>query len=289
MVGVDAADDRRHLGLGVVVGVHRVVDEAGADRAVAQRRSCRGCSRRRPTGRGRRSSAGRRSPSGWSRADCRVIALGRRRRLARGVLLVVRPGGVLRGLVGRRLGLARSTWWARVDQGERQVVREGGAVGAGLDLHVVDLADEHRLGAGAGVGRLRAAGVRSVLVVVLQGPPSRSTRRRCGCAPAGRSGPRRGPRRAPGDADRGEPGDGLRLADHPGVGGAAGDGPALEAGEAAVGAGERHLGHGGFTGAGRHGGRHQLGRRGLAADGAGGSAARGSADDVEARPHRRRA
>ena len=36
VVGVDAAQDRRHLGLGVVVGVDRVVDEAAADRAVAQ-------------------------------------------------------------------------------------------------------------------------------------------------------------------------------------------------------------------------------------------------------------
>ncbi len=36
VVGVDAAEDPRHLRLGVVVGVDRVVHEAGADRAVAQ-------------------------------------------------------------------------------------------------------------------------------------------------------------------------------------------------------------------------------------------------------------
>ncbi|CAM3908234.1 hypothetical protein NOZE110980_19715 [Nocardioides zeicaulis] len=285
MVGVDAPDDRRDLRLGVVVGVDRVVHEAGADGAVAQRALVADALVGAPLGarvdgglrdglRGPGAGAGR------LQRDAGAAAL---ERALLGVLLLVGggarrvgPGGVR--LVVRRLGLAPLRR-ARVDEGEGQVVGQRGALGARLHLHVVDLADEHRLGARSRGGGLGAARVGTVLVVVLQVLP--------GAPLVTDAGPHAQADLVvvevlavlPGHADGGEAGDGLRLAHHAGVGGPAGNRTPLEAGEPAGGLRQRHLGHVGGDGSGRHGGRGQLGGGQPTAGGAAGRAV--VTDDVE--------
>ena len=211
-----------------------------------------------------------------ARADWRVDAAlaGPHHRALLRVVVVVRRRAAVRAL----LDLARPRR-ARVDQRQRQVVGQRGAVGDGLDLHVVDLADERRLGAGAGVGRLLAVGVGAVLVVVLQVLPGAPLVAGAGAHLQGDLVLLEVLTVLPGHADRGEAGDRLRRAGDPRVRGAARDRTTAQSGEAAAGAGERHLGHGRRDRRGRDRRRHQLGGRRLAA--ARGLPARVLADDVE--------
>ena len=215
---------RRHLGARVVVGVHRVVDEAGVHLVVVQRALARASARRRPTGRARRSAAWAcTSPPGgrWSPS---VSVVARRSRSvtsspgARRGLVAVHRRGVQRGpLDGRVRRLAR------VDDRELQVGREA-VVGDGADLDLVDLADQQRVGAGARVPRLLAVRVGAVVVVVLEVDPVGPGVAGAGADLDGDAVARDHRAVRPGDADGAVAGDRLREA---GDGASAGSAPAL--------------------------------------------------------------
>ena len=260
VVGVDAADDRRHLGLGVVVGVDRVVDEAAADRAVAQRLLVADALVGAPLGAGVDGGLGSLARPGLS--GLQLDAVGTVRGLQRAQLLVVLLVGVgdrtglLGRLLGRRLGLAVAGG-TRVDQRERQVVGQRDPVGARLDLHVVHVADDDRLGAGPRGPRLGAAGVGSVLVVVLEVLPGAPR-------PVGAGADLQRDlvllevlTVLPRHADGREALERLRLALHRLLAGGAGDGATAQGGEPAAHLGEGHLGHRRLHGGRGDGGRGQ--------------------------------
>ena len=83
-------------------------------------------------------------------------------------MLALAPG------LGRGLGLGRLRG-ARLHHSELEVGGQGGGVAAlgdpGLDLDLVDIADDERVGARAGAERLGAVGVGTVVVVVLDRAP----------------------------------------------------------------------------------------------------------------------
>ncbi len=266
VVGVDAAQDRRHLRLGVVVGVDRVVDEAAADRAVAHGALVADALVGTPLGAG---EDGRRR-DGLARArglEGEALRAGSRRRRpaaspagrSRGRRTPCRSSG--RRPPSRRRSTSPSPGRPARGRGRREGWRRRCTA---FDLHVVDLADEHRLGAGAGPGRLLAAVVGRVLVVVLQVLPVAPLVAGAGAHLQGDLVLLEVLAVLPGHADRGEARDGLRLAGDPRVRGAARDRTTAQAGEAALGAGERHLGHGRRDRPGRHRRRHQLGGHRLA-------------------------
>ena len=279
VVGVDAAQDRRDLGLGVVVGVDRVVHETAGDAAVAQGALVADALVGAPLGAGEDRRLGHGLGLG---ADRRSLQ-GQRVRGERPVGALHRQAGVVRlvGCPGARAGLGRlgggpfglaRAGRARVDEREGEVLGERNTVGAGLDLNVVDVADEHGLGARAGGGGLGAVGVGRVLVVVLEELPIAPVRAGPGADQQGDLVAVEPLTLLPGHPDGREAVDVLGLAHHAGCGGAAGDGAALKPREATAGGREGHLGHGGLHRSGGHRGGHQLRGRLLS---------RVSADDVE--------
>ncbi len=143
VVRVDAAQHARDVVARVVVGVDRVVHESGADRAVARAAVAHPLvgapllagEDRRPRGRRR----------GGLELD-RVLAGGRRLGVGHGLL----RGG--RGRLGLDLGGP-----AGRDDGQGHALRQP-VLGDRAQLHPVDLADEHRVGAGPGAGALRGLG-----------------------------------------------------------------------------------------------------------------------------------
>ncbi len=125
VVRVDAAQDARHLGARVVVGVDRVVDEAGVHLEVVQRALRRASSRRHPTGRASRSAAwactsppGARSSSSASGSVARV---GRRCSGSAVVAARRRPSSVVSS-AGRSTAVCVRR--ARVDDRELHVGRQ---------------------------------------------------------------------------------------------------------------------------------------------------------------------
>ena len=180
VVRVDAAQDARHLVARVVVGVHRVVDEAGVHLAVVQRARAAHALVGAPLGtrvdlrlRGEGRSlqgdlvgavvAGARL-GGEGAAGVRGAARRRRGRGCAGLRAV----GVQRGPLDGGLGGG-----AGVDDRELQVGRQVAGRRLDLDLDVVDVADQQGVGAGTRVPRLRGARVGSVVVVVLEVHPAR--------------------------------------------------------------------------------------------------------------------
>ena len=163
---------------GVVVRVHRVVDEAGLHGAVAR---CRLVTH--PlvgTPLGTRVDRGLRRRLHRAQRDRVRAVVGLHREVSRGLRLVGAAscsvdGVQLRGV--ERRGLLDHRAGAGVDDRELEVGRRAAVRGLGAHLHLVDAADHEGVGAGA-LARgllLRGAGVRAVLVVVRRGRPPRPT------------------------------------------------------------------------------------------------------------------
>jgi hypothetical protein len=149
----------------VVVGVHRVVDEPGVHLEVAQRALVAQPLVGPPLLAGVDHRLGRER-----RLRELDVAVGRREPLGDGGLGRA-VGAEVGGVEGRQLpgGAGRD---ARVDDGELHVGRSG-PLRDDLDLHPVDLADEHLVGAGPRTLPLTGVRVGSVVVVVLHLGPAR--------------------------------------------------------------------------------------------------------------------
>ena len=197
VVRVDAAQQRGHLVRGVVVGVDRVVDEAGLHGAVARRRLLAhllvgaplGTRVDRTASAPSSSRSARRCPGavvglrpcrspdacGWSR---------RRACLVDGVSLAVSIAGACLTIVPVPGSMTAS-------------FRSGGGAavgGLGTHLHLVDVADHQGVGAGPLAGGLLLARCRRPgrgRRGTARGRPASTTRRSSRCGPGRRSGPRR--------------------------------------------------------------------------------------------------
>ena len=168
----------------VVVGVHRVVDEAGVHLVVVQRAGVTHPLVGTPLGAGEDLRL-----AGVAAGLERDLAVAGLQRLVGDlvgddvVLGLVALGGVELAGVDRRLLDGRVLALAGLDDGHGHVVGDLAVRRHGLGLHLVDVADQQRVGAGTRLPALRAVGVGAVLLVVLDRGPRRSTCRRCGCGP----------------------------------------------------------------------------------------------------------
>ena len=211
VVGVDAAQDPGHLGARVVVGVDRVVDEAGVHLAVVQRALVAHPLVGAPLG-ARVDHRLRREVAAAAVQRRRPPRRRRCRPAARTPASAPSSPSMVAGVDARRARSRSSRRLPGCDHGELHVGRQRARRCARRDLDLVDLADQQRRRCRAGRAAASALpGSGPCSSSYSQVRPVRPGRRRCGCGPRSSSWSSASCSPCgPGDADRAVAGDRLR-------------------------------------------------------------------------------